>query len=32
MAVNSTLDLQTVLDTIVARAAQISGTETEVVR
>ena len=26
-AVNSTLDLQTVLDTIVARAAQISGTE-----
>ena len=28
-AVNSTLDLKTVLDTIVARAAQISGTETE---
>ena len=27
-AVNSTLDLQTVLDTIVAKAAQISGTET----
>ena len=27
-AVNSTLDLQTVLDTIVARAAQLSGTET----
>ena len=26
-AVNSTLDLQTVLDTIVAKAAQISGTE-----
>jgi GAF domain-containing protein len=26
-AVNSTLDLQTVLDTIVARAAQLSGTE-----
>jgi signal transduction histidine kinase len=26
-AVNSTLDVQTVLDTIVARAAQISGTE-----
>jgi signal transduction histidine kinase len=27
-AVNSTLELQTVLDTIVAKAAQISGTET----
>ena len=27
-AVNSTLDLQTVLDTIVAKAAQLSGTET----
>ena len=26
-AVNSTLDLQTVLDTIVAKAAQLSGTE-----
>ena len=26
-AVNSTLDLQTVLDTIVARATQLSGTE-----
>jgi GAF domain-containing protein len=30
-AVNSTLDLQTVLDTIVARAAQLSGTEAGVI-
>ena len=30
-AVNSTLDLQTVLDTIVAKATQLSGTEAEVI-
>jgi signal transduction histidine kinase len=30
-AVNSTLDLQTVLDTIVAKAAQLSGTEAGVI-
>ena len=30
-AVNSTLDLQTVLDTIVAKATQISGTEAGVI-